>query len=120
MKLLVDANLSPRVTAQLAARYEAMHVGEVGMLTATDEKILAYAVANDCVIVSADSDFATMLALTGAHVPSLVLLRSADRLTPDEQSSLLMANLPAVHDELVAGAVVSLSTEHLRVRRLPI
>jgi predicted nuclease of predicted toxin-antitoxin system len=61
-----------------------------------------------------------MLALRGASAPSLVLFRSADLLTPLEQSALLVANLPAVQEELDDGAVVSISRAHLRVRRLPL
>jgi hypothetical protein len=52
-------------------------------------------------------------------VPSLILLRSADHLSPIEQAALLLANLPTVAPDLAIGSVVSLSTSHLRVRRLP-
>lgn len=64
MKLLVDANLSPRVAEGLSkAGYEASHVVEHRLLSASDEEISAFAVAHQQTIVSADSDFATMLAL---------------------------------------------------------
>ena len=95
-------------------------MGDVGLLTASDEKIMAQARAENRVIVSADSDFATMLALGGLTVPSLVLLRSADHLAPVDQAALLLANLPTVADDLVCGSVVYLSPRHLRVRRLPL
>lgn len=71
-------------------------------------------------ILSADSDFASMLALGRGTAPSLVLFRSADMFRPLEQAALLVANLPGVEDELKAGAVVSISRGHLRVRRLPL
>lgn len=121
MKLLVDANLSPRVAEQLAkAGYEATHVVDHGLVSASDEQIAAFAAADDYVIVSADSDFATMLALSGSRSPSLVLMRSADALTPTEQAELLVANLPTVVNALGDGAVVSISRHHLRMRPLPL
>lgn len=121
MKLLVDANLSPRVAEQLTrAGYDATHVGDRGLLTASDETIAAFAVAEERTVVSADSDFATILALSGHTSPSLVLMRSADALTPLEQATLLRDNLPTVADALEDGAVVSISRHHLRVRRLPL
>ena len=44
MRLLLDANLSPRVLAVLSANgHEARHVGDIGLLTATDETILEWA-----------------------------------------------------------------------------
>ena len=50
----------------------------------------------------------------------MILLRSADHLTPDQQATLLLANLPAVAAELDAGAVVSIARGRLRVRSLPV
>jgi predicted nuclease of predicted toxin-antitoxin system len=121
VKLLVDANLSPKVAELLsAAGFEATHVRDHDLLTAPDEEISAYAVAHDQVIVSSDSDFASMLALSGRTSPSLVLMRSADAMTPTEQGHLLVNNLPTVAESLGHGAVVSISRLHLRVRRLPL
>jgi len=91
MRLLIDANLSPRVAVALSkAGLESVHVCDAGLLTAPDGSILDHAVANALVIVSADSDFGELLAASrGATRPSAVLLRAADRLTPDEQAALL-------------------------------
>jgi predicted nuclease of predicted toxin-antitoxin system len=121
MRLLIDANISPRVAARLHhAGHDATHVAGHGLLQASDHAILAHALAEGRVIVSADTDFTTMLALTGQPSPSLILLRSADHLTPDEQAGLLVANIPAVAKDLDSGAVVSLSPSRLRVRPLPL
>jgi hypothetical protein len=58
VRLLIDANLSPRIAAALSkAGLESVHVCDVGLLTAPDRSILDYAAANALVIVSADSDF---------------------------------------------------------------
>jgi len=87
MRFLVDANLSPRVAARLCdGGYEATHVQDHELLNADDEKILRHALDTSHTIISADSDFATMLALTGMVAPSLILLRSADHLNPTEQA----------------------------------
>jgi predicted nuclease of predicted toxin-antitoxin system len=122
VRLLIDANLSPKVTRALSkSGLDAVHVGDVGLLTAPDRSILDYAAANNLVIVSADSDFGEMLAARrGATRPSVVLLRSADRLTPDDQAVLLATNLPAVADDLETGAIVTIARGRMRVRSLPI
>jgi predicted nuclease of predicted toxin-antitoxin system len=122
MRFLVDANLSPRVATLLSGEgFESIHVGDVDLLTATDQAIVDYAAVNGLVIISADSDFGELLAVSrGAVRPSVVLLRSADRLTPDQQATLLAANLAAVADELKTGALVSLARGRVRVRSLPI
>ena len=122
MRFLVDANLSPRVATLLSGEgFESIHVGDVDLLTATDQAILDYAAANGLVIISADSDFGELLAVSrGAVRPSVVLLRSADRLTPDQQAAVLVANLAAVADELKTGALVSIARGRVRIRSLPI
>ena len=75
VRLLIDANLSPKVAAALRnVGLESVHVGDVGLLTAPDRGILDYAAANALVIVSADSDFGELL-LNGDVV---VLRPSAD------------------------------------------
>jgi predicted nuclease of predicted toxin-antitoxin system len=71
-------------------------------------------------VVTADSDFAMLLATRRAETPSVVLLRDvADRL-PAAHAQLLIDNLAAVEDVLAGGAIVSLSPTRLRVRELPI
>ncbi|HET9080081.1 MAG TPA: DUF5615 family PIN-like protein [Trebonia sp.] len=122
MRLLIDANLSPKVAVALGkSGFESVHVGDAGLLTAADRSILDYAAANDLVIVSADSDFGELLAARrGATRPSVVLLRSADRLTSEQQAALLAANLPAIAGDLETGAVVTIARGRMRIRSLPI
>jgi predicted nuclease of predicted toxin-antitoxin system len=74
VRLLIDANLSPKVARALVkSGLDAVHVRDVGLLTAPDRSILDYPAANDLVIVSADSDFGEMLAASrGATRPSVV------------------------------------------------
>lgn len=113
MKFLVDANLSPTVARLLRdAGFDTTHVGETGLLTATDAEISAHARANDAIIISADSDFATLLALSGHLTPSLVPLRSSDHLTPAEQAAILCSNLPHVIPNLLTGGRVLLARPH--------
>jgi predicted nuclease of predicted toxin-antitoxin system len=121
VRLLIDANLSPRVASRLRAEgHEAVHVADLGLLAASDDSILAHAAASGEVIVTADTDFGELLAVSGASRPSVVLLRSADHLTPDQQATMLAANLSTVSDELEKGAVVSMARGRLRVRPLPV
>ena len=121
MNLLVDANLSPAVAAELRdAGHDAVHVIDVGLATALDTEIVDYADANDLVIVTVDTDFPMNVALRRVTSPSVVLLRGVNELAPDQHAALLIANLPAVADDLKRGAIVSLGPDHLRVRSLPL
>lgn len=121
MRLLLDANLSPEVARILReAGNDTVHVADIGLLSAPDPEILNTAAEQDRVLLTADSDFGALLALSSLKTPSVVLLRSADHMRPAEQAELLKANLPTIAEALEEGAIVSLSRERLRVRSLPI
>lgn len=121
MRFLLDANLSPRLVEDLrSAGHAAVHVVDLGLLAATDDAIFERASVDGLVLITADSDFPMMLALRRATNPSVVLLRHVSELAPADQAGLLIANLPAVLDDLSRGAIVSLSPRRMGVRRLPI
>lgn len=121
MNLLIDANLSPKVAGALRnAGFDAVHVGDLGLLTASDDEIFDRAVTDRSVVVTADSDFGTMLALRRATSPSVVHLRHVAELGPDEHIALLVANLPVIEGDLGRGAIISLSPSRLAIRDLPL
>jgi predicted nuclease of predicted toxin-antitoxin system len=120
MRLLIDNALSPQVAANLAEKgYDVVHVRDIGMQAAKDEEILERAGSDDRIIVSADTDFGTLLALRMADNPSFVLLRCSVH-RPKVQMTILAANLPVVADALDEGAIVVIEDDRVRIRRLPI
>ena len=121
MRLLLDANLSPKlVTALRAAGYDADHVADLGLLFASDEQIFERAATGQRTVVTADTDFSMLLALRATASPSVVLLRGVAELTWSAHAALLLANLEAVVTELDQGAIVSLSPTRMAVRMLPL
>lgn len=121
MRLLVDSNLSHRVARQLRdAGFDATHVREHDLQHSTDITILQFAREQSMVVVSEDTDFGQLLAEERAATPSFVLLRTYEPLAPDEQVAVLVANLPAVQDDLERGAIVVVERHRIRVRQLPV
>jgi predicted nuclease of predicted toxin-antitoxin system len=121
VKLLLDNNLSVRLASALnGAGFDAVHVRDLGLAAAEDAAVLATAESDERILVSADSDFGTLLAATRAARPSVVFLRRTNGRRYDEIASLLTANLPEVAEDLRAGAMVVIGHEEMRVRRLPL
>jgi predicted nuclease of predicted toxin-antitoxin system len=75
--LILDQGI-PRSAASLlrAGGIEAVHVGELGMATSSDESILEYAHRNELAVVTLDADFHAQLSLSGASAPSVIRLRA--------------------------------------------
>jgi predicted nuclease of predicted toxin-antitoxin system len=120
VKLLLDANLSPRLAGLLNEHgIESTHVRVPGLQHADDESIFDFAAEGDYVLVSEDTDFGELLATRNADRPSLILLRSGEPLTPETQASILVANISTLTDDLVAGSIVVFGRARIRVRRLP-
>jgi predicted nuclease of predicted toxin-antitoxin system len=121
MRFLVDQCLSPDFATVLAtAGHDVVNVRDFGMERAPDAHILELARTQDRTLLSADTDFGTILAQSSAIRPSVVIFRRMTRRRPSEQAALLLANLPAVSAALDDGSAVVIEEGRIRVRTLPI
>ncbi len=121
MRFLIDNALPPLLAELLAtAGQDAVHVRAYNMQTASDAAILATALAEDRVVISADTDFAAILANQGADRPSFILFRDPNLLVASDYAAMLLPALPMLEPELISGCVAVFRNGRLRVRRLPL
>jgi predicted nuclease of predicted toxin-antitoxin system len=117
----VDNALSPALAAGLRQfGHDATHVRDYGLQAASDEEIFDHAQQQDRIIISADTDFGTIVTLRHETKPSVVLFRQGHSRRPDRQLALLLENLPAIKDALNRGCIAVFERARIRIRPLPV
>src|SRR4051812_279395 len=108
MKFLVDNAISPMISLELKkAGFDAVHVRDYGLQASTDEVIFHTAEQENRIIISADTDFAFLLAQRKSSSPSVILFRKGAERNPVKQIELLLANLnESVQKYLNEGCII--------------
>ena len=121
MRFLVDNALSPHLSTLLKrAGHDALHVREIELQRAEDVTIFDRAAVEDRIVVSADTDFGTLLATRATQKPSVIQFRGQGSCKPDALAQAVLLNLPSLADALESGSIVTFEPSRIRVRALPI
>lgn len=120
IKILLDQGL-PRSSAKILNNkgWDIVHTDDLGLSRATDRQLLEYARKENRIIVTLDSDFHTILATENASSPSVIRIRR-ERLKGPEFSKLITEIFPKIHDALTNGAMVTVTENSIRIRRIPL
>jgi len=89
------------------------------MQSASDLEIFALAAGEERTLISADTDFGTILALREESRPSVILLRRGPK-KPSAQLELLLANLPTIEEFVLRCSIIVIEERRIRIRLLPI
>jgi predicted nuclease of predicted toxin-antitoxin system len=118
--ILLDQGL-PRSAASLLRDegWDVLHTGDIGLSRSTDRQILEFNRNEQRVIITLDSDFHTILALTNASTPSVIRIRLEGLRGPD--LALLIKRIwPRVEPQVKKGAMLTVTESGIRIRNIPV
>ena len=120
IRLLLDQGLPRTAAIHLrAVNWDVVHVQEIGLSRFSDVAIIEYARANDRCVCTLDADFHASLAVEGSGSPSVIRIRK-EGLRGRDLAALLINSWPAIAAAVTSGAMVSITDDAVRIRRLPI
>ena len=105
MRLLIDAQLPPRLARRLRdLGHDAVHVSEIGLAAATDKVVWDAAVERESVLVTKDQDFAVARAIS-ADGPAVVWIRLGNT-TNDVLIARVVGSLDAIEAAIRRGEAI--------------
>jgi predicted nuclease of predicted toxin-antitoxin system len=120
MNFLVDQPVSPLLAASLRARgHDALHVRERGMSAASDPELVALAIAEHRILITADLDYPRIVALSRNDRPGIILFR-AGNVSDTQMLDLLNRVLAEVAESVLPVSIVTVDEYSIRVARLPL
>lgn len=120
MRIVVDMCLPPALAVALEeAGHEAVHWSMVGDVMASDADIAAWARLNERIILTHDLDFGDLLFASQDRSPSVVIVREKDT-GVDRLLQPVLHVLAQFGPELSDGALIAMTVNMARVRRLPL
>lgn len=102
-----------------AGSHDAFHARERGLSRAADTDLVALALSESRVLVTADLDFPRIIALSGKDAPGLILFR-AGNISDAQMLALLQRVLLEVPPPALQHAIVVVDEQSLRIATLPI
>lgn len=120
MKFLLDMPIPPSIASWLEERgHDAVHASSQGLGRASDRELLAHAVMEGRVVITADTDFPHLLALSRQTVPGVILFRGGTY-TVQDLTELLVRVLDAVPEASLAHSISVADRRRIRCRPLPL
>ena len=120
IRLLLDQGLPRSTVRHIEERgFDVCHVAESGHSCASDAQITALALDQGRAIVTLDSDFHRLLAISGANGPSVIRIRRKG-LRGSDVAALVNQVITQLGDRIERGAMVTVTERTIRLHHLPL
>lgn len=120
MKFLADMGISPKTVSHLNQKgHDAVHLIDENLHRLSDPDILCKSRSEGRILLTHDLDFGELMAASGASLPSVIIFRLGNMAAVYVHRHLDLI-LKEYAEELEQGAILSITENRVRIRRLPI
>jgi len=120
MRFLIDMPLTPSLAVHLrTSGHDAVHASDIGESQATDSALLLRARAEERVVITADLDFARLMAEIPQTTPGIILLRGGSY-SDQQMIELVDRALHGVDPGLIPQSLIVVDRHRVRRRPLPL
>lgn len=120
LRLVVDQGLPQDAAVLLRERgHECIHASDIGMSTAGDGEIVAWAKQQKAIVITLDADFHAILAVSGAREPSVIRIRMQG-LGTSAVVELVHRLVIDFTNELLNGTLITVKANKTTCHMLPI
>ncbi len=120
MKFLLDMPILPYLVPWLNDQgHDAVHASSLKLDQAADWELLSYAAREQRVVITADTDFPQLIALSQQYIPGVVLFRGGNY-SRQEMQELLNHVIQTMSEESLHNSVSTVDRKRIRQRRLPL
>lgn len=120
MKFLADMGISPKAVSHLNQQgHDAVHLIDENLHRLPDPDILSKSRSEGRILLTHDLDFGELMAASGTRLPSVIIFRLGNMAAANVNRHLDLI-LEQYAEELEQGAILSITENRVRIRRLPI
>lgn len=120
MKFLADMGISPKAVSHLNQQgHDAVHLIDENLHRLPDPDILSKPRSEGRILLTHDLDFGELMAASGTRLPSVIIFRLGNMAAANVNRHLDLI-LEQYAEELEQGAILSITENRVRIRRLPI
>jgi len=117
MLFLLDANIPYSAKEIFPKRHKVVHVRDIGLTSASDQKVIKWAQFNKAVLVTRDFDFANIINFPPSQYFGILVLKIPYFYSAADIKRVLLNFIPKMDEVTVTGSTVIVEETRFRVRR---
>lgn len=117
MLFLLDANLPYSAKEVFPKKHKVLHVRDLGIDTAADEKIIAWAKKNKAALVARDFDFANILNFPPSRYFGIIVLKVPYFYTASAIKRVLRNFILTINEKQIPKSTIIVEETRFRIRK---